>query len=113
MFLDQFPCPRLTCAAVPLKALAESLGLPVHEVDTFTGWDVRAPACSLPFAHMLTRAVQMPTYNNGSINLIIAVSFGLFVPPRLLNAAKFGGLNIHPSLLPEYVPHPIKHLSDS
>ena len=39
------------------------------------------------------------------INLIVAVSFGLFVPPRLLNEAHYGGLNVHPSLLPEYVLH--------
>ncbi len=37
----------------------------------------------------------------GPVNLIIAVSFGLFVPPRLLRLAKYGGLNVHPSLLPE------------
>ncbi|TID15487.1 methionyl-tRNA formyltransferase family protein [Venturia nashicola] len=35
------------------------------------------------------------------INLIIAVSFGLFVPPRILNGAKYGGLNVHPSMLPD------------
>lgn len=35
-------------------------------------------------------------------NLIIAVSFGLFVPRRLLRAARYGGLNVHPSLLPEF-----------
>jgi methionyl-tRNA formyltransferase len=34
------------------------------------------------------------------VDLIIAVSFGLFVPSRLLDAAKYGGINIHPSLLP-------------
>lgn len=39
---------------------------------------------------------------NGPINLIIAVSFGLFVPPRILKATEYGGLNVHPSLLPEY-----------
>lgn len=33
----------------------------------------------------------------------MAVSFGLFVPPRILNAAKYGGLNVHPSMLPECV----------
>jgi methionyl-tRNA formyltransferase len=43
----------------------------------------------------------MPTPDDEPINLIVAVSFGLFVPPRLLNAAKYGGLNLHPSLLPE------------
>jgi methionyl-tRNA formyltransferase len=43
----------------------------------------------------------MPQPNGDPINLIIAVSFGLFVPPRLINASKYGGLNVHPSLLPE------------
>lgn len=33
---------------------------------------------------------------------MIAVSFGLFVPPRILRGAKYGGLNVHPSWLPEY-----------
>lgn len=46
----------------------------------------------------------MLTYKqmSSNINLIVAVSFGLFVPPRLLRAAKYGGINLHPSLLPEY-----------
>ncbi|RGP68142.1 methionyl-trna formyltransferase [Fusarium longipes] len=45
-------------------------------------------------------------------NLVIAVSFGLFVPPRVLRSAKYGGLNVHPSLLPEGSlrgPAPIHH----
>ncbi|KAK7755092.1 Methionyl-tRNA formyltransferase [Diatrype stigma] len=72
-----------TVQEVPLKTVAESLGLPVHllENDTFTGW-------------------KPPPEQN--FNLIIAVSFGLFVPPRLLRAARYGGLNVHPSLLPAY-----------
>ena len=36
------------------------------------------------------------------INLIVAVSFGLFVPPRILEGTRYGGLNVHPSMLPEY-----------
>lgn len=44
------------------------------------------------------------------INLIIAVSFGLFVPPRLLRQARYGGLNVHPSFLPDLRgPAPIHH----
>ena len=43
----------------------------------------------------------MPKPDGDPINLIIAVSFGLFVPPRLIHASKYGGLNVHPSLLPE------------
>ncbi|KAI0387139.1 Formyltransferase [Hypomontagnella monticulosa] len=71
----------------PLRDLATKLGLPIHERDTFTGWD-------------------MPKH----INLIIAVSFGLFVPPRLLRAAAYGGLNVHPSILPDLRgPAPLQH----
>jgi methionyl-tRNA formyltransferase len=63
------------------------LQLKTHEIDTFTGWTPPLP-----------------------INLVIAVSFGLFVPPRILNGAKYGGLNVHPSLLPDLRgPAPIHH----
>ncbi|KAL1840965.1 hypothetical protein VTJ49DRAFT_7571 [Mycothermus thermophilus] len=76
---------------VPLRGLADELGLPVHLRDTFKGWD-------------------MPRPDGEPINLIIAVSFGLFVPPRLINASKYGGLNVHPSLLPDLRgPAPIHH----
>ncbi|PBP25037.1 hypothetical protein BUE80_DR003979 [Diplocarpon rosae] len=68
---------------VPIKAAAEELGLSVHERDTFTGW-------------------ELPEPNDEPINLIIAVSFGLFVPPRILKAAEYGGLNVHPSILPQF-----------
>jgi methionyl-tRNA formyltransferase len=38
------------------------------------------------------------------------VSFGLLVPPRILNYAQYGGLNVHPSLLPDLRgPAPITH----
>ncbi|KAI0853172.1 Formyltransferase [Daldinia vernicosa] len=71
----------------PIRDLAKTLGLPIHKRDTFTGWN-------------------MPSHTN----LIIAVSFGLFVPPRLLHAAQYGGLNIHPSLLPDLRgPAPLQH----
>jgi methionyl-tRNA formyltransferase len=52
--------------------------LPTHTLDTFTGWTPPTP-----------------------YNLIIAVSFGLLVPPRILSSARHGGLNVHPSLLPD------------
>ncbi|RAK98386.1 methionyl-tRNA formyltransferase [Aspergillus ibericus CBS 121593] len=76
---------------VPIKAVATDLSLPIHEIDTFTGW-------------------TPPILPAGPINLIVAVSFGLFVPPRLLNGAKYGGLNVHPSLLPDFRgPAPLHH----
>lgn len=68
---------------VPIKKVAiEELGLTVHQIDTFTGWEPPKP-------------------DGESINLIVAVSFGRLVPPRILNATKYGGLNVHPSMLPE------------
>ncbi|KAL4921556.1 formyl transferase [Aspergillus aurantiobrunneus] len=76
---------------VPIKAVATELSLPIHEVDTFTGW-------------------KPPVFPEGPINLIVAVSFGLFVPPRILNGAKYGGLNVHPSILPDFRgPAPLHH----
>ncbi|KAF2740646.1 Formyltransferase [Polyplosphaeria fusca] len=73
---------------VPIKHVAaQELKLETHEIDTFTGW--KPP---IPF------------------DLIIAVSFGLFVPPRILSGMRHGGLNVHPSLLPDLRgPAPIHH----
>ncbi|OKL58852.1 hypothetical protein UA08_05644 [Talaromyces atroroseus] len=73
---------------VPIKTTATNLGLKIHELDTFKGW----------------------TPPDGPFDLIIAVSFGLFIPSRLLSAAKYGGLNVHPSLLPDLRgPAPLHH----
>ncbi|KAL7958735.1 formyl transferase [Trichoderma compactum] len=72
---------------VPCKSVAEYLGLRIHQRETFRGW-------------------KMPE----GTNLIVVVSFGLFVPPRILNSARYGGLNVHPSLLPHLRgPAPIHH----
>ncbi|PHH88926.1 hypothetical protein CDD83_6873 [Cordyceps sp. RAO-2017] len=62
----------------PCQRLAERLGLRIHQRETFTGW-------------------ELPQ----GTNLIIVVSFRLFVPPRILRSAKYGGLNVHPSFLPD------------
>ncbi|PFH55747.1 hypothetical protein XA68_17689 [Ophiocordyceps unilateralis] len=72
---------------VPCKALAEELRLPVHQRATFTKWEVPS-----------------------GTNLIVVVSFGLFVPPRILHSTKYGGVNVHPSFLPDLRgPAPIHH----
>lgn len=69
----------------PIKATAIELDIPVHQIDTFSGWN--------PPEYRLT--------DSPYINLIIAVSFGRLIPPRILNNSKYNGLNIHPSLLPD------------
>ncbi|KAL8787019.1 MAG: hypothetical protein Q9213_002455 [Squamulea squamosa] len=76
---------------VPIAAVARELGLQLHKIDTFTGW-------------------TPPTRHEAPINLIVTVSFGLRVPARILGSAKYGGLNVHPSLLPEFPgPAPLHH----
>ncbi|MCJ1475318.1 Methionyl-tRNA formyltransferase [Lambiella insularis] len=46
--------------------------------------------------------MQPPLPNDEPINLVIAVSFGLLIPSRILKASKYGGLNVHPSMLPDF-----------
>jgi methionyl-tRNA formyltransferase len=65
--------------AVPIKAVATELGLNLHQVDVMKDWDPPKPC-----------------------DLIVTVSFGLFVPSRILGTARYGGLNVHPSLLPQF-----------
>lgn len=69
----------------PIKPAAIKLGLPLHQFDTFRGWN-------LPL---------LESSGENYINMVIAVSFGLLVPPRILSACPFGGLNVHPSMLPD------------
>jgi len=76
---------------VPIKRLAQKLGLSIHERDTFTGW-------------------TLPRPHGEHISLVVAVSFGLFVPPRIINSTEFGGVNVHPSMLPDFRgPAPLQH----
>lgn len=60
-----------------IKKTGIELNLPVHQIDAFREW------------------------TSPDINLIVAVSFGLLIPPRIINGSKYGGLNVHPSLLPD------------
>ncbi|KAI7234457.1 Formyltransferase [Hortaea werneckii] len=72
---------------VPIKGIASELELGLHQIDTFKNWQPPKP-----------------------FDLIVAVSFGLLVPARLINGAQYGGLNLHPSLLPDLRgPAPIQH----
>ncbi|KAI5813387.1 formyl transferase [Pyronema omphalodes] len=64
---------------VPIKPIATSLSLPLHIIPNFLDW-------TLPRDY----------------DLIIAVSFGLFIPSSIINTLPYGGLNVHPSLLPRY-----------
>lgn len=99
-------------ATGPLFSLAEELGLAVHKRDTFTGWELPPPG---HVRHHETGEVRRhPAAHENShrepFNLAVAVSFGLFVPPRVLRSLRFGGLNVHPSMLPDLRgPAPLQH----
>ena len=56
---------------------------------------------AFPLPPFLTPALTNPE-PPPHINLIIAVSFGLKVPIRVLKLTPFPGLNVHPSLLPTF-----------
>ncbi|KAG8168736.1 hypothetical protein KVR01_001485 [Diaporthe batatas] len=99
-------------ATGPLFDLAEVLGLPVHKRDTFTGWELPLPGHVRH--HVTGEVLRHPAAHENSqhqpFNLIVAVSFGLFVPPRILRSVRFGGLNVHPSMLPDLRgPAPLQH----
>jgi methionyl-tRNA formyltransferase len=68
-----------TVRQAPIKQVAIDLGLPIHQIDRFSDFKP-AP---------------------GAYNLIVAVSFGLLIPAKLIEGATYGGLNVHPSYLPE------------
>ncbi|RMZ76594.1 hypothetical protein DV737_g4737, partial [Chaetothyriales sp. CBS 132003] len=66
-----------TISSPPTKRAAFEYGYPVHQLDTFTAW------------------------TPPDINLVIAVAFGLLIPARIIRGSRYGGLNVHPSLLPD------------
>ncbi|KAI8588971.1 formyl transferase [Geranomyces variabilis] len=76
--------PRNKVSQVPLKLFAASVGLKVHSAPpkSLRGWNI--PESSNPFT------------------LAVVVSFGYFLPRRVIASFPHGALNVHPSLLPKY-----------
>ncbi|KAK9765581.1 Methionyl-tRNA formyltransferase [Basidiobolus ranarum] len=72
----------------PLKVYAEEEGLTVFHPPpkTMKGWEMPKPS-------------QDPS---GTFDLGIVVSFGYFLPSRILRSFTKGAVNVHPSLLPKY-----------
>lgn len=65
----------------PVAIEASKLDIPVHRVD------------ASPHFHGL---------QSHNFNMAIAVSFGKLIPRHFLESLQFGGINVHPSLLPKY-----------
>ncbi|KAK9471579.1 formyl transferase, partial [Dipodascopsis tothii] len=80
---------RRTVREVALQAFARGRGLRVHEVDSRADFEALAGA---------------------GADLAVAVSYGRLIPARYLSQLAFGGLNVHPSVLPQYSgPSPLQY----
>ncbi|KAK9457935.1 formyl transferase, partial [Dipodascopsis uninucleata] len=66
---------------VPLSFVARDLGLELHEVET---------------SEDFKKLEQL------KFDLAIAVSYGKLIPGKFLSSLPYGGINVHPSLLPNY-----------
>ncbi|CAY67581.1 Methionyl-tRNA formyltransferase, catalyzes the formylation of initiator Met-tRNA in mitochondria [Komagataella phaffii GS115] len=53
---------------------------------------------------------EIESLSANSYDLAIAVSYGKLIPQTFLKSLRYGGLNVHPSLLPKYSgPAPLQH----
>lgn len=68
-------------ADVPAADYANENNIPIFRADTST---------------------QIFDFAKRSFNLAIAVSYGKLIPADFIHAMKYGGLNVHPSLLPMF-----------
>jgi methionyl-tRNA formyltransferase len=72
------------------RAQAEQFGVTVHQLPPdldlkMTGWELPDSIRNAP----------------EPFDLGVVLSFGHFIPPRVISAFRHGMLNIHPSLLPK------------
>ncbi|EMG47075.1 FMT1 Methionyl-tRNA formyltransferase [Candida maltosa Xu316] len=71
-----------TVEDLPIGNLANSLGIPVLRADN--------------------SSEILDILKSQHFNLVIAVSYGKLIPAQFIQECKYGGLNVHPSLLPKY-----------
>lgn len=69
----------------PVKKAAEELNIPILQPEKLTGSDE-----------------MLYIINELQPDLIVTAAFGQFLPTKLLNAPKYGAVNVHASLLPKY-----------
>jgi len=70
--------------ASPVKALAESLGLPLLQPFTLKDEAARLPALAIP------------------LDVLVVAAYGLLLPPGILDWPRHGCINIHASRLPRW-----------
>lgn len=68
---------------------------PVHKIANYYGIPVYTPAKLRNYqSYQLVKSIEA--------ELIVVCSYGLIIPSNILEAKKYGCLNIHPSALPKY-----------
>ncbi|WPK23424.1 hypothetical protein PUMCH_000664 [Australozyma saopauloensis] len=70
-----------TYVDVPIGDFAQKAGLPLFRVDS---------------------AQQITQFCDRKYDVAVAVSFGKLIPGSFLSSLRYGGLNVHPSLLPKF-----------
>lgn len=70
--------------ASPVKQLAEQLGLPVYQPDSFKTEDARQQLAAL------------------AADVMVVVAYGLILPEAVLDTPRLGCINVHASLLPRW-----------
>lgn len=73
-----------TPVASPVKRAAQERGLPVFQPNS------------------LRRAEAQGTLKRLAPDLLVLTAYGLILPQAALDIPRYGGLNVHPSLLPRY-----------
>jgi methionyl-tRNA formyltransferase len=74
----------LKLEASPVKALALARGLAVLQPPTLKTDEARAPVTAIP------------------VDTLVVAAYGLILPPAILAWPRYGGINIHASLLPRW-----------
>ena len=69
----------------PVKVLAKNLGIPIYQPEKVKGNE-----------ELIEKLKEI------SPDLIVVAAYGKILPDEILNLPKFGCINIHASLLPEY-----------
>jgi methionyl-tRNA formyltransferase len=100
---------KVPCAT---KAFALQHQLTVHQVPRSVDFRMRGWCCPfmpldcLPVPpHISSESFTVDQFDYSQpFDVGVVASFGYFIPPRVIASFRYGMINMHPSLLPEYVP---------
>lgn len=90
----------------PVKKLALEYGVPCYQPQTLKGLgrDMDSGLLTVPTNITDTQALAMVEFLNAHhpFDVFVTAAYGLIIVPSLLDFARYGMVNIHPSLLPRW-----------